>query len=83
MHDNNTMQLGLLHKENKKLKKKNKRLNREIINLRFKLLMKRPRMTLISKMNRRISLDVVAEVSEHMQKGGRTHSFGKLHEDMQ
>ena len=66
MHVDTTLHLGLLHKENKKLKKKNKRLNKAIINLRFKLLMKRPRMTLTSKRNRRIRLDVLAEVSEHV-----------------
>ena len=66
-HDNTTLQLGLFHKENRKFKKNNKRLKKAIINLRFKLLMKMPRMTLTSKRNRRIRLDVLAEVSEHMQ----------------
>ena len=67
IHDNTTLQLALLHKENRKLKKNKKRLNRAIINLKFKLIMKRPRMTLTSKRNKRIWLDVLAEVSEKMQ----------------
>ena len=66
MHDNTTLHLGLLHKENRKLKKKNKKLNRTIINLKFKLLMKNTRMKLTSKRNIRIRLDVLVEVSKHM-----------------
>ena len=67
-----TLQLGTLHKENQKLKKKNKKMNRALINLEFKLLIKKPIMTLTSKRNKKIRLDVLAEVSEHMEQGRRT-----------
>ena len=67
MNDNSNVQLEILSKDNRKMKKRNKRLNRALINLRFKLLMKKLRVTLTSKRNRRIRLDVLAEVSEHMQ----------------
>ena len=67
MNNTFTLQLGTLHKENRKLKKRNKKLNRGLINLRFKLLMKKPRMTLTTKRSRKIRLDVLAELSEHME----------------
>ena len=62
-----TLQLGTIPKENRKLKKRNKMMIRALINIRFKLLMRNPKMTLTSKRNRKIRLDVLVEVSEHME----------------
>ena len=56
-----------LYKANKKLKKRNKKLNRALIDLRFKLFMRKPRMALTTKRSRKRRLDVLAEVSEHME----------------
>ena len=67
MNDTLTLQLGTLHKENRKLKKRNKKLNRALINLRFKLFMRKPRMTLTTKRGRKIRMDVLADVLEHME----------------
>lgn len=66
---NNTiiLQMGTLHKENRKLKKRDKKLNKALINLRLKLLIKKPKMTLTTKRSRKIRLDVLAEVLEHME----------------
>ena len=66
IHDNSILHLGLWYKKNRKLKKKNKLLNRAVINLKYKLLMRRPKMIVTSKKNKRRKLDVLAEVSEQM-----------------
>ena len=55
-----------LYKASEKLKKKNKKLSRALINLRFKLVIKKPRRPLNIRKSRRMSLDVLAEVSEYM-----------------
>jgi len=65
IHDNTMLHLGLWQKKNRKLKKKRKRLSRALINLKFKCLMRKPRMMLVPRKKRR-RLDVLAEVSEHM-----------------
>ena len=61
-----SLQMEKLYKASEKLKKKNKKLSRALINLRFKLVIKKPRMPLNTKKSRKIKLDVLAEVSEYM-----------------
>ena len=65
IHDNTMLHLGLWQKKNRKLKKKNRRLNGALINLKFRCLMRKSRMVVVPRKNKR-SLDVLAEVSEHM-----------------
>ena len=65
IHDNTMLHLGLWHKKNRKLKKKCKKISRALINLKFRCLMKKPRM-LAAPRKRRRGLDVLAEVSGHM-----------------
>jgi len=67
IHNNTILHLGLWYKKNRELKRKNKILNRAVINLKYKLLMRKPRMTVTSKKNKRRKLDVLAEVSEKIQ----------------
>jgi len=64
IHDNTILHLGLWYKKNRKLKRKNKILNRAAINLKYQLLMRKPRMTVTSKKNKRRKLDILSEVSE-------------------
>lgn len=65
IHDNTLLHLGLWQKKNRKLKKKNSWLSRALINLKFKCLMRKPRMTVVPRKKKR-RLDVLEEVSEHM-----------------
>ena len=65
IHDNTMLHLGLWQKKNRKLKKKNRRLSRALINLKFKCLMRKSRMTVVPR-KKKIGLDVLAEVLEHM-----------------
>lgn len=65
IHENTMLHLGLWQKKNRKLKKKNRRLNRDLINLKFRCLMRKPRMKVVPR-KKKIRLDVLAEVSEHM-----------------
>jgi len=62
IHDNTMLHLGLWQKKNKKLKKKCKKLSRALINLKFKCLIRKPRMMLALKKKKR-GLDVLAEAS--------------------
>ena len=55
-----------LYKASEKLKKKNKKLSRALINLRFKLVIRKPRRPLNIRQSRRRRLNVLAEVSEYM-----------------
>ena len=75
IHDNTMLHLGLWQKKNRKLKKKSKRLSRALINLKFKCLMRKPRMTVVPRKKKR-RLDVLAEVSEHMNCREDGQSFG-------
>ena len=61
-----SLQMEKLYKASEKLKKKNKKLNRALINLRFKLVIRKPRMPLNTKKSRKRKLDVLAQVSEYM-----------------
>ena len=56
-----------LYKASEKLKKKNKKLTRALTNLRFKLVIRKPRRPLIANQSRRRGLDVLVEVSEFME----------------
>jgi len=58
--------LALWHKKNRKLKGKNKKLNRALINLKYRFLMRKPRMAVGAKQSEK-RLDVLVEVSEQMQ----------------
>ena len=68
------LQMKIFYKASRKLKKKNKKLNKALIDLRFKFFMKKSRMPLNIKQSRKRKLDVLAKVSEYMDL---------LHEDMQ
>ena len=65
IHGNTMLHLGLWQKKNRKLKRKCRRLSRAFINLKFRCLMRKPRMLAPPKKKRR-GLDVLVEVSEHM-----------------
>ena len=65
IHDNTMLHLGLWQKKNRKLKKKCQKISRALINLKYRCLMKKPRM-LAAPRKRRRGLDVLAEVSRHM-----------------
>jgi len=67
IHDNTILHLDLWYKKNRNLKRKNRDLNKTIINLKYRLLMKKPRMAVISKRSKRRMLDVLVEVSKQMQ----------------
>ena len=60
-------QMDKVEKANEKLKKRNKKLIRALINLRFKLVIRKPKIPLTSRQRRRRGLDVLAEVSEFME----------------
>jgi len=66
IHDNTIMHLGLWYKKNRKLKRKNRSMNRTVINLKYRILMRKPRMIVTSKMSKRRKLDVLVEVSQQM-----------------
>ena len=65
-HDNTMLHFGLWHKKNKKLKRKNKKLNKALINLKYRFFRRKPRMTVNAKKSKK-RLDVLAEVLEKMQ----------------
>ena len=66
MNSNLSLQMKNLYKANEKLKKKNKKLSRALTNLRFKLIIRKPRRPLTVRKSRKRGLDVLAEVSEYM-----------------
>jgi len=78
IHDNTILHLGQWYKKNRKLKRKNRNLNKTIINLKNRLPLMKPRMAVTSKRSKRRKLDVLAEVFEKMQWERRVHSFGKI-----
>ena len=59
------LHLELWQKKNKKLKKKCKKISRALISLKFRFLMKKPKM-LAAPRKRGRGLDVLAEASEHI-----------------
>jgi len=66
IHDNTMLHLGLWHKKNRKLKRKNKNLNRALINLKYRFFMRKPMMEICVKKSKKRKLAVLAEVSEQM-----------------
>ena len=64
MNSTLSLQMDKVEKANEKLKKRNKKLIRALINLRFKLVIRKPRRSLASRQRRRRGLDVLAEASE-------------------
>jgi len=67
IHDNTIVHLGIWYKKNRKLKRKNRNLNKIVINPEYRLPMKKPRMVVTAKRNKKRKLDVLAHVSEQMQ----------------
>jgi len=67
MNSTLSLQMQKLYKASEKLKKKNKKLTRALTNLRFKLVIRKPRRPLTARQSRRRGLDVLAEVSEFME----------------
>jgi len=65
IHDNTMLHLGLWHNKNRKSKKKNRRLSRALINLKYRFLIMKPRMT-VTPRKKKERLDVLAKVSEQM-----------------
>lgn len=65
IHDNTMPHLGLWHKNNMKLKRKTKKLKRALINLKYRFVMKKPRMVVVAKKSKK-RLDVLVEVLEKM-----------------
>ena len=61
------LHLNLWYKKNMKLKKKKRALQRQVINLKYKILMTKPRMEVTGKKVKKMNLDVLAEVSKEMQ----------------
>ena len=59
------LHLGLWHKKNKKLKRKNRKLNQALINLEYRFLMRKPRMVVARKRSKK-RLDFLVEVSDQM-----------------
>ena len=62
-----SLQMKKLYKASERLNKKNKTLSRALTNLRFKLVIRKPRRPLIVRQSRRRGLDVLVEVSEYME----------------
>ena len=56
-----------LYKANKKLKKRNKKLNRALINLKFKTLIRKPKMALTTRRSKKIRLYVLTELSVQIE----------------
>lgn len=67
MNSTLALQMDKVEKANEKLKRRNKKLIRALTNLRFKLLIRKPRRPLTTRQRRRRGLDVLAEVSEFME----------------
>jgi len=55
--DNLIVHLSLWYKNNKKLKKENKMMQREIISLKYKILMRKPRIPIASKKRKTMKLE--------------------------
>ena len=58
-----SLQMKKLHKASEKLKKKNKKLSRALINLRFNLIIRKPKRPLIVRKSKIRALYFLAEVS--------------------
>ena len=62
--ENILLHLSLWYKNNKKLKQKNRALQWQVINLKYKILMRKPRMEVGGKKGKKMELNVLAEVSK-------------------
>ena len=67
MNSTLSLEMEKVEKANEKLKKRNKKLIMVLTNLRFKLVIKKPRRPLTTRQRRRRGLDVLAKVSEFME----------------
>ena len=67
MNSTLALQMDIVEKANEKFKRRNKKLIGALTNLRFKLLIRKPRRPLNNRQRRRRGLDVLAEVSEFME----------------
>jgi len=65
--DSLLLHLSMWFNKNKKLKKKNKALHKQVINLKYKILMRKPRMAITEKKVKKMNLDVLADVSKQIQ----------------
>ena len=65
VHNNTMLHLGLWKRKNRKLKKKCRKLSRALVNLKFRCLVRKPRVNLATKRKRR-RLDVLAEASQQV-----------------
>lgn len=54
------LHLSLWYKKNKKVKQKNRSLKRQVINLKNKILIKNPRMTVVREKGKMMKLDVLS-----------------------
>lgn len=67
VHYNTMLHLGLWQKKNRRLKKRCKKLSRALINLKFKFLVRKPRMMMsMASRKKKRGLDVLAEASKHV-----------------
>lgn len=64
IHDNSMLYLGLWYKKNRKLKRKNSNLSRTLINLKYRLLMKKTIMAVSARRSKKRKLVVLVEVLE-------------------
>lgn len=65
--ENFLLHISLWYKKNKKLKQKNRALQRQVINLKYNILMKNPWMAVGGKKGKTMKLDVLAKLSKEMQ----------------
>lgn len=80
--DNLILHLSLWYKKNKKMKKENRIMQREIISLKYKILMRKPRILVVAKKKKIVKLggdeqkaqvtnnDEVYEDIQNLQPGG-------------
>jgi len=62
IHDNIMLHTGLWYKKNRKMKRKDSKLSRTLINLKCRLRMKNPRIAVSAKRTKKRKLDVLSEV---------------------
>ena len=65
VHNNTMLHLGIWQKKNRKLKKKCRKLSRALVNIKFRCLVRKPRVNVATQRKRR-RLDVLAEASQQV-----------------